>query len=84
MDISICTIIMNDEKLVASTDIETAKYFVNSKSLLSLLLSTVRSHPCSVELSYGNVYCFECGDYVYHNDLESISEAAFDKYVNDT
>lgn len=40
-----------------------------------------RSHPCSVELSYGNVYCYECGDYVYNSDLETISEAAFDKLV---
>jgi hypothetical protein len=32
-----------------------------------------------VELSYGNVYCFDCGDYVYHSDLEAISDAAFDK-----
>jgi hypothetical protein len=32
-----------------------------------------------VELSYGNIYCYECGDYVYNNDLEAISEAAFDK-----
>ena len=34
-----------------------------------------------MELSYGNVYCYECGDYVYNNDLEDISEAAFDKLV---
>ena len=40
-----------------------------------------RSHPCSVELSYGNVFCYECGDYVYNSDLEALSEAAYDKYV---
>ena len=45
------------------------------------MTSFFRSHPCSVELSYGNVFCYECGDYVYNSDLEAISEAAFDKYV---
>jgi len=38
-----------------------------------------RSHPFSVDLNYGNVYCAECSDYVYNPDLETISEASFDK-----
>lgn len=37
--------------------------------------SSKKSHPLSVELVYGNVYCAECGDYVYDQEFEHVSEA---------
>ena len=37
--------------------------------------SSKKSHPLSVELVYGNVYCSECGDYVYDPEFEHVSEA---------
>ena len=37
--------------------------------------SSKKSHPLSVELVYGNVYCIECGDYVYDQEFEHVSEA---------
>ncbi len=37
--------------------------------------SQKKAHPLSVELHFGNVYCQDCGDYVYDVDFEAISEA---------
>ena len=37
--------------------------------------SLKKSHPLSVELVYGNVYCQECGDYVYDSEFEAVSDA---------
>lgn len=41
--------------------------------------SRVTKHSCSVDLSYGNIYCHECSDYVYDYDLESLSDAYMSK-----
>ena len=37
--------------------------------------SLKKSHPLSVELVYGNVYCQECNDYVYDSEFEAVSDA---------
>ena len=37
--------------------------------------SIKKSHPLSVELIYGNVFCQECNDYVYDSEFETVSEA---------
>ena len=37
--------------------------------------SIKKSHPLSVELIYGNVYCAECNDYVYDLEFETVSDA---------
>ena len=37
--------------------------------------SAKKNHPLSVELTYGNVYCQECCDYVYDPEFEAVSEA---------
>ena len=42
---------------------------------LSFSHSLKKSHPLSVELVYGNVYCQECNDYVYDTEFEAVSEA---------
>uniref|UniRef100_T1ITV3 Ubiquitin carboxyl-terminal hydrolase n=1 Tax=Strigamia maritima TaxID=126957 RepID=T1ITV3_STRMM len=35
----------------------------------------MKKHFLAVDLSYGAVYCFQCGDYVYDTELESIAKS---------
>ncbi|XP_040563264.1 ubiquitin carboxyl-terminal hydrolase 22 [Lepeophtheirus salmonis] len=37
------------------------------------------SHNFSVELQYGYIYCFNCGDYIYDSDCEMISQICWTK-----
>ena len=49
--------------------------FYHFNFFLSFSHSLKKSHPLSVELVYGNVYCQECNDYVYDTEFEAVSEA---------
>jgi len=39
----------------------------------------INGHPLSVELEYGNVYCSECEDFVYHAELTAVGDACTDR-----
>ena len=35
----------------------------------------VNTFPSAMDLSYGNLYCFSCKDYVYDSDFEEIAKS---------
>ena len=45
----------------------------------ALNLFRINGHPLSVELEYGNVYCSECEDFVYHAELTAVGDACTDR-----
>ena len=38
-----------------------------------------QGHPLCVELEHGHVYCISCADYVYHPDIESVSDSCHER-----
>lgn len=37
------------------------------------------THFTAADMTYGTIFCFECGDYVYDKELESIAQIQTEK-----